>query len=151
MTLTVRFTVRAPIDRTWRALLDVPGIVHCLPGIELTEVHSDRTYRGRLELKLGPIHLSYAGLVHIEEADQESHTVRMIARTADGAASIPGATVLARLLEEGGATRVLMETQIVERGILGRVGARGMIQMAAQRMSERLAGCLERQLNAAPG
>lgn len=116
----------------------------------MTEVLSDRSYAGKAELKLGPIHLSYRGLVQIYEADEESHIVRMSARTAAGGGAA-GATVMARLLEEGGGTSVLMETEIVESGLVTRLGARRMIQMAAQRMSERFAGCLERQLSPSRG
>jgi carbon monoxide dehydrogenase subunit G len=151
LTLTVRFAVRAPIETTWRALLDVPGIVHCLPGVELTEVLSDRSYAGRAELKLGPFHRSYRGLVQIVEADDDNHTVRMSARRADGGGAAAGATVRARLVEDGGGTSVVMETEIVESGLVARLGAKRMIQTAAQRMSERFAGCLERQLSPSPG
>ena len=98
MTLTLRFAVRAPLDRTCRLCT-----------------------------------LSYE-VVQIEEADEEAHTVRIVARTTDG----------------GGATSVLMETEILDRGILGRMGRKSVIQMAAQGRSERFAGCRERQLNSAP-
>jgi len=131
---------------TWRALLDVPGIVPCLPGIELMDVLADRTYAGKVELRLGPLHVAYQGRVQIVEANEESHMVRMTAQAVDGRQA--GATIRGQLLADEAGTTVLMETEIVERGLLARIGP-GMIQMAAQRMAERFAGCLERRLDAA--
>lgn len=145
MRVTVRFVVRAPIDVTWCALLDVPGIVPCLPGIELTDVRADRIYAGRVDLRLGPIHISRQGQVQILEVNEESHTVRMAAQALEAVRA--GATVRGQLLAGNGGTTVVMETEIVERGLLARIGP-GMIQAAAQRMADRFAGCLERRLAA---
>ena len=145
MTVTVRFSVRAPIEVTWHALLDVPGIVPCLPGVELAEVLADRTYAGKVKLRLGPLHVSYRGRVQIVEANAETHTVRLTAQAEDGRQA--AATVRGQLLADQSGTSVLMEIQIVERGLLARIGPR-LVQVAAQRMAERFAGCLERRLGA---
>lgn len=145
MTVTVTFSVRAPIEVTWRALLDVPGIVPCLPGVELTEVLADRTYAGKFELRLGPLHVSNRGRVQIVEANDQGYTVRMTAQAVDGRQT--GATVRGQLRAGDGGTTVVMETEIVERGLLNRIGP-GMVQVAAQRMAQRFALCLERRLDA---
>ncbi|HEY0492993.1 MAG TPA: SRPBCC domain-containing protein [Candidatus Dormibacteraeota bacterium] len=149
MTFTISFSVRAPLATTWRALLDIPEVVHCLPGVELTEVISERSYAGKADLHLGPLRVSYRGVLQIEEVEeQQSHTVRMRARSDRGREA--SATVRARLIEAGEVTTVVMNIEVKESRILTRFGPRSMIGMAAQRMSERFAACLERRLGAMP-
>jgi carbon monoxide dehydrogenase subunit G len=55
------FVVPAPMDVAWNHLLDVERGAPCAPGAELTEVVDDRTWKGRIKVKLGPIALSSPG------------------------------------------------------------------------------------------
>ena len=59
MVITTRFELSAPIEAAWAYLLDVPKIAHCVPGASLTEVIDDKTYEGKVEVKLGPIGLTF--------------------------------------------------------------------------------------------
>ena len=52
--------VPLPVGETWRVLLDIERIATCLPGAELTEVIDDKTYAGKVAVRLGPIALSAA-------------------------------------------------------------------------------------------
>ena len=47
--------VPLPVGETWRVLLDIERIATCLPGAELTEVIDDKTYAGKVAVRLGPI------------------------------------------------------------------------------------------------
>ena len=40
------FRVDLPVSRAWATLLDIPGIVTCMPGAELLGVDDERSYRG---------------------------------------------------------------------------------------------------------
>ena len=82
MVITTRFELGAPVDAAWAYLLDVQKIAHCVPGASLTEVVDDKTYVGKVEIKLGPIGLSYKGRIVIENIDPASHTVRIKAEGA---------------------------------------------------------------------
>ena len=59
MVITTRFELSAPIEAAWAYLLDVPKIAHCVPGASLTDVIDDKTYAGKVEVKLGPIGVAY--------------------------------------------------------------------------------------------
>jgi len=43
MKLEQTFTVDAPVQQVWDALIDVPRIAPCLPGAEITEAGEDGT------------------------------------------------------------------------------------------------------------
>ena len=78
----------APAD-AWKVLLDIKRIASCIPGAELTEVVDERTYKGRVAVRVGPVALSLVGHARLEEVD-ESHTGRGLqqrARTPKGAAA----------------------------------------------------------------
>jgi carbon monoxide dehydrogenase subunit G len=53
------------------------------PGVELTEVVDDKTYRGKISVQLGPVALAFAGVVKLEELDPVNHTARVKAHGAD--------------------------------------------------------------------
>src|SRR6184192_436180 len=69
MAITTRFELAAPIEAAWAYLLDVPKIAHCVPGASLTEVIDDKTYGGKVDVKLGPIGVSYKGRITIQSMD----------------------------------------------------------------------------------
>src|SRR2546425_12577118 len=77
MVITTRFELAAPVDAAWGYLLDVEKIAHCVPGASLTGVIDDKTYAGKIEIKLGPIAVSYKGRIALESVDVVSHTVRI--------------------------------------------------------------------------
>jgi len=152
MTITTRFDLALPLEVAWRSLLDVPSVAHCLPGVELTDVLDDRTYGGRIALTLGPLGFSYRGQVRIDSIDEASHTVAMTATGTQVRGGNAGtAVVRARLQGDTRRTTVVMETEIGDHSRMSRIGGTGIMRAAAQRMSERFAACLERQLQGAPG
>src|SRR5919112_788508 len=77
MKIEETFQVRAPVDRVWRWLVDPRQVVGCLPGAELTGEEGERTYLGRVKVKVGPVTASYAGRATIVEQDDAAHVVRL--------------------------------------------------------------------------
>ncbi len=67
----------------WTLLLDVEKIAPCLPGAEITEVVDDRTYKGRVNLRLGLVSLSFSGKAELQEIDESTHTARIKAQGKD--------------------------------------------------------------------
>ena len=49
MKLEQSFTVEAPVERVWAALIDVERIAPCLPGAEITGVDDDGAYQGDVQ------------------------------------------------------------------------------------------------------
>ena len=73
MLIENEFTVRTPVDELWAFLLDVERIAPCMPGAELTETVDDRNWKGKVNVKFGPVALSFAGTVAMTERDDEAH------------------------------------------------------------------------------
>src|SRR2546428_11107196 len=73
MRIENEFVVKAPLERVWNYVLDVERLAPWAPGAGLTEVVDERTWKGRLNVKVGPISMSFAGTVVIQEPDDQAH------------------------------------------------------------------------------
>jgi uncharacterized protein len=148
--ITTKFELEAPVEAAWAYLLDVKKIAHCVPGAVLTEVVDERTYEGRIEVKVGPIAVSYKGRITLQSVDENSHTVQVVARGTEargrGGAS---ATATAELAPSGEGTAVVMNTELAVSGVVTQFGRTGIIQDVAQRISQRFATCVNQELKAA--
>ncbi len=69
MKLENEFFVQAPPEDAWALLIDVPRVIPCMPGAELTEVVDETTFKATMKVKLGPISLSFATDVELAEVD----------------------------------------------------------------------------------
>ena len=128
MRLENSFRVPAPPEEAWKLLNDVPAVVPCMPGAELTEVVSDRQYKGKVHIKMGPVSLSFNGDVDITERDEVAKRMVMKAKGSEmkgkGQAA---ATVISSLERSGSGTRMRISQDIDLSGPLAQYG-RGMIQ-----------------------
>ena len=147
--ITTRFSVAAPLDAVWRYLLDVRKIAPCVPGAELTEVIDDKTFAGKIGVKLGPIEVAYRGKVYLEEIDEQAHTVQIRAEGQEsrgrGGAS---ARTTAKMHQERDQTVVMMESDIGVTGLVAQFGRTALMQDVSQRLAQRFADCLERDIKA---
>lgn len=148
MQIENEFTVAAPIDRVWAYLLDVERVAPCMPGAELTEVVDDHTWKGKTSIKVGPVALSFAGTVVLQERDDAAHRVVLKAQGMEqrgkGAAS---ASVVSRLEEVAAGTKVSLQADLTISGAVAQYG-RGMIQDISQRLTSEFAACLEQNIAA---
>jgi hypothetical protein len=147
------FVVQAPLDQVWAYLLDVEKIALCAPGAELTEVVDDRTWKGRMNVKVGPVAMSFAGTVIMQERDDAAHRAVLKAEGREqkgrGAAS---AVVTTRLEEAEGGTKVAISTDLTISGAAAQYG-RGMIGDVSKRLTGEFASCLQANMggDTAPG
>lgn len=147
-----RFTVRAPVAATWALLVDPRRVVTCLPGAELTEVVDERTFRGNVKVKVGPVAVAYRGTVHLVELDQAGWRVRM-----DGEGRETGGAGSARMTMEsrltpgpGGQTEVVVVAELDIAGRLVQLG-RGMIEQVSHQIFLQFAESVRRTLEAEAG
>lgn len=152
MRLEQSFTVAAPVEEVWRALIDVERVAPCLPGAEVTEAGEGGEYRGTFTVKLGPTTVAYAGTLRMEQVDEQARTAVMAARGSDrrgqGSAT---ATIASAVREEpGGATSVDVVTDFTITGRLARFGRGGMIEDVSKRLLGDFARCLQAQLAGEP-
>jgi carbon monoxide dehydrogenase subunit G len=150
MKLTNQFTVAAPLERTWVALLDLRRMAQCLPGATIEPDAEGGTYRGTVQVKLGPMRLVYTGTVRLTDIDELGHqaTMEVAAKELRG----PG-TATARVrnaLTEAGhrQTIVAVETDLDITGRAAQLG-RGIIESVAQTLLSEFAAELQVQLEAA--
>jgi carbon monoxide dehydrogenase subunit G len=66
------FEVAASPDAAWELLMDVPRVIPCMPGAQLTETVDDDHWRAQMAVKLGPIALTFDTAVARETADAEA-------------------------------------------------------------------------------
>jgi carbon monoxide dehydrogenase subunit G len=142
------FEVPLPPDQTWKVLMDIPRIVPCMPGAELVEMVDDRTFKGKVAVKLGPIALVFNGTAHFEEIDDRAHTARAKAQGMDtkgrGGAS---AIVTFALTMVPAGTRVDVVTDIALSGSVAQYGrGTGVIQGVAAQLIAQFAASLRGML-----
>jgi len=151
MKLEQSFEVAAPIDQVWAALNDLERVAPCLPGASITDHDDEGNYTGTFQVKLGPTTAAYRGTIRIESADESTHTATLKARGTDkrgqGGAS---ATIVNKLSEHEGGTRVDAATDFTITGRLARFGRGGMMEDISNRLLRDFSTCLQSRLADAP-
>src|SRR5688500_6761993 len=103
--------VPLPPAEAWKVLLDIKRIATCIPGAELTEVVDERTYKGKVAVRLGPVALSLAGHAKFEDIDPLTHRARVRAQGSDAKGrGSSDSTIDFRLEPSGSGTRVLVHS-----------------------------------------
>jgi len=142
------FEVPLPPAQAWPVLMNIPGIAPCMPGAQLTEVVDDKTYKGNISVRLGPVALTFAGTVKFEEIDNVNHTARVRAQGSDakGRGSAQAAATF-RLEPSAGGSKVLVHTDLTLSGAVAQYGRGvGMIQATASALMTQFANNLKAQL-----
>lgn len=145
MKLEHKFTVPAPIDTVWQALLEPERVAPCFPGATITDASGDE-FSGTVKVRLGPISLQYKGSGKFTEKDETAHrTVIEASGTASGGQSTAAATVVANLAEQGEGTAVTVVTDLSVTGKPAQFG-RGMIEEVGGKIIGQFADCLSKRL-----
>jgi uncharacterized protein len=117
------FTVTAPIDEVWGAVLDVERVAPCVPGAQVLEQTGDNTYKVAIKVKLGPISMVYTGDVEVVEQDPEARRAVMSAKARESRGQgTADARVEMRLSHDNGTTHGAIHTDVA---ISGRAAAMG--------------------------
>lgn len=139
-----------PPDHAWPLLLDIPFVAPCLPGTQLTKTIDERTFEGTVQLKMGPVALSFRGQAVIEAIDPDTLSVIVSAQgREDRGRGQAHATVRFRLeaLNDGAATRVLVETDLNLAGsIIQYARGAGIVTRTAQQLVDQFAARLQARI-----
>ncbi len=147
MLIENEFTVGTPVDELWAFLLDVERIAPCMPGAELTETIDERNWKGKVNVKFGPVALAFAGTVEMTERDDTAHRAVLHAKGMEqkgkGAAN---ATVTSWLEPASdGQTTVKMTADIALTGAAAQL-SRGLLPEISKKLTQQFADCLEAQI-----
>lgn len=145
------FEVPQTVDEVWSFLTDPERIVECLPGATLLEAVDERTYRGEIGLKLGPIGTRFLGEIRFDELDAQRHHMKMTGegrdRRGSGNVRMTMLSHLQSVEEEGvGGTRIWVSQSIALTGRLASFGRGGVIQSVSNVMFNRFTGCVREKL-----
>ena len=137
-------------ERVWDYLITPAKVVVCIPGAELLESQDERTFLGAVKVKVGPMTMSYKGLMKFTEVDEQAHQARMVGegREAGGAGSAK-VTMLSRVapLASGG-SQVVVQAEVNLVGKIVQFG-RGMIEEVSKQLFRQFAVCVKQHLEVA--
>jgi carbon monoxide dehydrogenase subunit G len=137
------FEVAAPADDLWRHLLDVERIAPCLPGAELSETIDDTSWKGKVNVKVGPVAMSFAGTVRMEERDDAAHRVKLVAKGTEQKGKGAATASVTSWLEPGAdGTLVKMQADITLTGAAAQL-SRGLLPEISKRLTQQFADCLQ--------
>lgn len=142
------FEVPLPPAEAWAVLMDVKRVAPCMPGAELTQIVDERTFKGKVGVRLGPVALTFAGTAQFEDIDAAAHTARIKASGTDakgrgGAQSVVGF----RLEPAGSGSKVLVHTNLTLSGAVAQYGrGAGMIQDVANQLIKQFATSLKAEI-----
>ncbi|MFL6572184.1 MAG: SRPBCC family protein [Burkholderiales bacterium] len=141
-----RFTVPAGVEPAWQVVNDVPRIVPCMPGAELTETTADGAYRGTVKVKIGPVQLQFNGEARLYDVDPAAHTMKMRSRASD----VKGRGTMASemsfvMAPRDGHTEVHVTTDLTLTGSVAQYGrGAGLIKEVANQLTKEFAANLEK-------
>src|SRR5262245_3945501 len=147
MQIESSFEVAASRETAWSLLMDVPRVIPCMPGAQLTETVDDSNWKAKVGVKLGPVALQFAADVTRTEVDTSDSRV-VLATTARELRGRGGAraTIQSKLTELGpNRTLVDVVTDLSLSGAVAQYG-RPIVQEVASQMVGKFADCLQTQL-----
>ena len=145
------FTVPVAADRLWSSLLDVERVAPCFPSAELTETLDERTWKGRVTVKLGPVSLEFAGTVEMQERDDAAHRMVLRAKGLEEMGKGAASALVTSWLEPGeGLTTVRTQAEIKLTGSVAQL-SRGLLPDVTRKLTNQFAECLRASMLAAEG
>jgi uncharacterized protein len=142
------FEVPLPPAEAWDVLMDVRRMAPCMPGAQLTEIVDDRTFKGTVGVRLGPVALTFGGTAQFEQIDAAARKARIKASGTD-AKGRGGAQAVVdfSLKDSGGGSAVLVHTNLSLSGSVAQYGRGvGMIQDVANQIIKQFANALKAEL-----
>ena len=150
MVIEDKFTVSAPQQQVWDFLLDIPAVSACIPGVENVKQVNPETFRGSLEVRVGPIKANF-GMEAVLTETIAPHKLIAKAQGKDrSTGSMVTATFTATLVElDSSLTEVRHHLDMAVRGRLGQFG-QGVIRETAKQITTIFADCLQAKIVSSP-
>ncbi len=150
MRIENEFTVAQPVEPLWAFLLNVEKIAPCMPGAELTEHVDETTWKGKVNVAFGPVKLSFAGTVVMEDRDDVAHRVKLGAKGMEAKGKGAATATVTSWLEPGpdaGSSTVKMEADMTLTGAVAQL-SRGLLPEISKKLTQQFADCLQASMSA---
>lgn len=146
MKLENSFTVAAPLDETWKTLIDIERVATCLPGAKIEPDGGDGVFKGTMKIKLGPMTVDYRGTARLEDVDEDTHTASIAVSAREAKGQGTAAAVIENHLEtDGDRTKVIATTDLKITGRQAQFG-RGIMEDVATTMMNEFSSRLEQEI-----
>lgn len=145
MQFTNNFEVSLPPEKAWPLLLDVERIVPCMPGAELAEVVDERTFKGKILVKLGPVALAFLCTAAFEDIDNTGRRARIKASGSDskGRGTVD-AIIQFHMQPSANGSKAIVDTDLNMAGAVAQYGrGAGMMQAVASQIVSQFSKNLE--------
>jgi aerobic carbon-monoxide dehydrogenase small subunit len=141
------FVVARSPATVWAIFADIPAVVACLDGAELTE-HDANTAKGKMTIKLGPIQAGFSGSAVIERDDRALRGIIRGAGSDKGTGSRTKGEIVYRLTPEadGQQTRVSVTVEYSLQGALAQFSRSGLVLELGRRLVSDFAAKLNARL-----
>ena len=132
------FTVAASPDDTYALMTDVERVAPCIPGATITGKREDGAYDALVTMKMGPMSLTYKGVIEIVEQDDAAQTAVMRAKATEAKGQgTAQATLTMNISDAGnGKTSVKVGSDILVTGRVAQMGRGIMTDVAGKRVGE---------------
>jgi carbon monoxide dehydrogenase subunit G len=141
------FDVAATPDDTYALMTDVERVAPCIPGATITGKREDGAYDALVTMKMGPMSLTYKGVIEIVEQDDAAKTAVMRAKATEAKGQgTAQATLTMDISDAGdGKTNVKVGSDILVTGRVAQMG-RGIMTDVAGKMIGEMAKAMEATL-----
>ena len=136
-----------PPEKLMPLLEDLERIAPCLPGASITERIDERTYKGRVTVKVGPVTVRYEGTMTIVEVDPAARrmVMRGEGRDPQGAGNAKATITMTVSPTDDGGSLGTIESDVAITGRVAQFG-RGLMQDVADRLLTQFSECVEQSL-----
>jgi uncharacterized protein len=149
MEITQQFQVGKSAEKVWALFEDIPTVAACMPGVELTEQVDASTFRGKMQVKLGPMRPAFEGEATIDR-DEQARLGTIQAKGVDKrGGSRAEALVTYKVADHGQGALVDIVAELTLKGQLAQFGRAGILRDVSEHLTGEFARCLEAKLEAA--
>jgi hypothetical protein len=146
MLLESSFDVPVRPEQAWDLLMDVPRVIPCMPGATLVETVDESSWKANVDVRLGPVALTFATDVHRERADAETLQATLAADARELRGRGAGRMLIeSSLVAQDGGTKVVIRTDVTLSGTVAQTG-RGLVEAVSTQIVQSFADCLQAQL-----
>ncbi len=139
------FVLQEPVNIVWEYLLNIDEISQCIPGIQMLETIDATNYHGTIQVKIGPIKMSFGGTVKLVEIEAPYRLVAAFEADDKRNTSKVKATFTSLLNSTSDGTEINYTMDVQIRGRLAQFG-QAVVQSTVKTMAAAFSLCMQEKL-----